>query len=691
MKTLFTLLLFLVTIPLFSQWEQTNGPVDNILISDIISKDSILIASAPCGIYLTSNEGISWRPVDFNAFTTSEIFNDTIYLGGSQGIKKFFISYGRWQVTSVLVIGGLNELYADNVTIYSAYTYHGFQYSSDGKKWQSYNEGLPKITHTIPRSTEVYYSYNAFTVNGNDNYLFVGASNGLYRSSKTSLKWINVSADMITGLVNAIYCQGPMVMVASENKVYKSENNGDTWQLIHTFSANTTINKIEGIDGTVYVLTNQEGLYLSNDMGMTWMAHNNGLMSQSVNCITKHKDHLYAGNIDGVYSDLSQWTRVDKNFICSTIYDLEKTNSSIAAVDSKNIHISSDQGITWRNSTSSIEMKVLYSVVNVNNALIFSALPRGYTANCTNYISRDNGVSWIEHGVLTNYGDPYSLISNGSKVLAVTDAIVFMSDDLKESWSEISPPGGMICNNFISVLFTGDDIYVTGCSEGQLIKSSDYGLNWAHSNQGLPRYDIIYGLAECQGILFACSASGLFKSVDKGNSWQKCGNGIPTSTSTVYDMVSDEQFIYLCTKRNVYASSDKGENFYDISSGLPALPDKSGGALLVKDNYLFYGTNNFGVWKRPVSNIVLTTQGVLQNKALQVYPNPAKTRVHFTLPDHQLIEKAELFDLSGRRVYVSYNTSENSIDIQSLLKGIYLLKITAVSNEMFHSKVIKTD
>ncbi len=77
------------------------------------------------------------------------------------------------------------------------------------------------------------------------------------------------------------------------------------------------------------------------------------------------------------------------------------------------------------------------------------------------------------------------------------------------------------------------------------------------------------------------------------------------------------------------------------------------------------------------SNIVTTTSLSVYEadfETFKVYPNPVNTILHID-GRTSAIEKMELFDVLGKKISVSVNTSDNSMDISNLETGIYFLRI----------------
>lgn len=88
-----------------------------------------------------------------------------------------------------------------------------------------------------------------------------------------------------------------------------------------------------------------------------------------------------------------------------------------------------------------------------------------------------------------------------------------------------------------------------------------------------------------------------------------------------------------------------------------------------------------GVVEIPTS---VPTPGHLE---LQLFPNPTRAVVHITNEDIT-IKKIDLFDLQGRLIHVDFPAS-NTIDLSSMPSGIYFLRGTDKSGEIYLGTVVK--
>jgi alpha-tubulin suppressor-like RCC1 family protein len=74
------------------------------------------------------------------------------------------------------------------------------------------------------------------------------------------------------------------------------------------------------------------------------------------------------------------------------------------------------------------------------------------------------------------------------------------------------------------------------------------------------------------------------------------------------------------------------------------------------------------------------------NTTLSIYPNPAKDRIHFTIPDGEQIVQASIYNALGMLVYTQ-NVQGSAIAIDSFASGSYMLVISTNSGRLVNSFV----
>jgi hypothetical protein len=166
----------------------------------------------------------------------------------------------------------------------------------------------------------------------------------------------------------------------------------------------------------------------------------------------------------------------------------------------------------------------------------------------------------------------------------------------------------------------GANVFAGGDPFG-VYRSTDHGATWALVNQGLTDLRISALVSPDGTNLFAGGAGGVHLSRDNGNSW--------TSVST------------------------------GLTTGVSSLAVSTDGATLLA------GTTGYGVWKRPLSEMLeVTAVSPGGDPGLTLHanrPNPfhAATTIRYSLPRMMAVRLA-IHDVTGRRVRTLVNGLQNA-------------------------------
>ena len=68
------------------------------------------------------------------------------------------------------------------------------------------------------------------------------------------------------------------------------------------------------------------------------------------------------------------------------------------------------------------------------------------------------------------------------------------------------------------------------------------------------------------------------------------------------------------------------------------------------------------------------------------FPNPTNRYINFNT--NLTIQKVEVFDMLGRKVWSQAYTNSSAIDLESLADGLYLLKLEDIHGKLFTEKVL---
>lgn len=213
------------------------------------------------------------------------------------------------------------------------------------------------------RSTDQAYTFQ-FSNSGNDangptraytfddDYIYTGTSQGVFRSNNEGESWNSVSSGMSSGLTHALLIVGSLFFHTGPFGVSISYNQGDSWSPAGL--SGYDVRCITNIDNTLFVGTNGDGLFKSTDWGESWIPINNGSTSSNFRAIESKGNILFAGgqNGTGVFRSTNfgdNWELLT-NGISSTSFRGFANNDEIILAGSTGagVFYSLDDGDNWQ-------------------------------------------------------------------------------------------------------------------------------------------------------------------------------------------------------------------------------------------------------------------------------------------------------------------------------------------------------
>jgi hypothetical protein len=288
------------TIPLVSEWIQTNWPASNSFFSLYTSKDKVFARiwdSLNGGrMFLTTDDGTNWTQIgsaDSNIDILSIVMLDSKIL---------------------------------------ASTWNGFYLSTDdGKTW---NAVTPM---GIPADTPIW---SIVMINST---LFAGITGGIYKSLDNGSTWTEVSSGiLVDARITSIVASGNAIFAGSASKgVFKTTNSGTSWTAINSGLTDTRISQLAVLGTRLFAVTLTD-VFISDNSGTNWAADNSGL--ENVNCFIVVNDRLFAGTDDnGVHLSVDSgvtWTSFSSGISANTrIWSLAVSSDSIFAGTSSGVWV----------------------------------------------------------------------------------------------------------------------------------------------------------------------------------------------------------------------------------------------------------------------------------------------------------------------------------------------------------------
>ena len=363
----------------------------------------------------------------------------------------------------------------------------------------------------------------------------------------------------------------------------------------------------------------------------------------------------------------AQWVQVSNGMgnlgVTSLAYN---GNYIFAGAGNNGVYLSSNDGSSW--TQTSLNNRDVRSLAANGNEIFAGTFQFGI------YLSANNGSNWTQAGL--NNLIIYSLAANGNNIFAGTPVLgVYLSSDNGSSWTQTS-----LNNRYIySLAVYGHNIFA-GTNIYGVYLSTDNGTSWAQSS--LNNYTIRSLTINGSTIFAGTNSVGVYKSTDNGTSW------IQTSLNNqnVYSLAADGFNIFAGTYQNgVFVSNDNGDTWTQRNESLNG---NIVTALCIYNNYIFAGTDVYGVYRRPLNEVIgiipISHEVPNQFSLSQNYPNPfnPSTVIKFQVASPRFV-KLSIYDALGREVESIVNeqlnagTYEADWDGINFPSGIYFYKLTA--------------
>ncbi|HET6400753.1 MAG TPA: hypothetical protein VFH95_05065, partial [Candidatus Kapabacteria bacterium] len=236
---------------------------------------------------------------------------------------------------------------------------------------------------------------------------------------------------------------------------------------------------------------------------------------------------------------------------------------------------SSDLGNHWIEADSGLPRSSLGEVTALATAgtNIFAS-----TSDSGIYRSTDSGASW------TAVNNGLSALTQGNGIGGNAPLIALGSILFVGTYNWIPPGYGVLSstNNGFSwnlaglykysvgfLASVGTNLFASTTQVGfpNLFRSTNNGVTWTESDNGIPANSQVACMASIDSNLFAGTDSGLYRSTDSGMSWAL----LSSFPDTIYfsSLFAYDSNLFASTSRGVFLSKDAGMTWINIDTGLP--------------------------------------------------------------------------------------------------------------------------
>ncbi|MDP2709003.1 MAG: YCF48-related protein [bacterium] len=254
------------------------------------------------------------------------------------------------------------------------------------------------------------------------------------------------------------------------------------------------------------------------------------------------------------------------------------SNTSSSNASDGGVFKSLNKGGNWAQQTGILGVNTKRSFAGID--IISLAIDPGdnkaiYAGSIENGLlySYDGAEGWQVANGLGKVNITNIAVDPADKCLIYATAVnkVFKSEDCSRTWNPVyfDNDTKAIVSSLIIDHTNSANIFI-GTSNGDIIKSSDFGVSW----RALARLDssvdkIVISSASSKIMFAGTTAKGIFRSIDGGEKWEKLADKLTAfdGSNRFRDLVivkSDKANIFLATNYGLLKSTDNGDTWSKI-------------------------------------------------------------------------------------------------------------------------------
>lgn len=288
-------------------------------------------------------------------------------------------------------------------------------------------------------------------------YLFTGLTDGVYLSNDEGHYWTYPDSSShlpFSHTITALMVQGTTLYAGTDAEgIFLSDDNGLTWIASDTgFLSHAYFHAFALAGGTVYAASDS-GILLSTNSGASWSGVDSGLTTMEVHALAFCDTVLFAGSWGGgVFmskNNGTSWTAVDSGLTGRYVNALAVSGTNLFVGTSSGVFHSANSGTSWAAVDSGLTSTYVITLA-VSDTDVFAGTNAGV------YLSTNNGATWsgVSAGLPVSPSPPadtlvHSLLAGSKYLFAGSYYGGIWRRPLSEMITSVKQRGGIIPSSVV--------------------------------------------------------------------------------------------------------------------------------------------------------------------------------------------------------------------------------------------------